>query len=83
MPALTYAQQFWSEYQSEPKVLYLDFLEAHEMTFELIEYIDEPLVNFLETQIDPKTTSVILLSDHGSQMNPILEMIKEPSYKIE
>jgi len=65
---LEYGDKFWKTYPTEKKLLWLDFLDAHEGTQEVITYLDEPLFNFfnnLERENLLEDTSILFWSDHG------------------
>ncbi len=63
-----YSKQFWEKYKNNRKFLRMAFTEGHEMTGEVIKYIDEPLYNFLNYFMDNgylKETALFLITDHG------------------
>lgn len=61
--------QFLKEYRDEKKFLYLEFTDGHEITSEVVQYVDDNLYNFfldLEKEgFFSKDTMLYLLSDHG------------------
>jgi len=68
-----YAQDFWTTYQQEKKLLYLDFIINHEESQERVKYMDEPLVQFLQTFEDRgwlEDTAILVFSDHGFHFPP-------------
>lgn len=66
---LRYGAEFLKTYKDEQKVLYLEFTDSHEMTSELVQFIDDHLVEFFEKvkelNLFEKDTVVYLFSDHG------------------
>ncbi|KRX03124.1 Alkaline-phosphatase-like, core domain [Pseudocohnilembus persalinus] len=70
--AFEYGKQFLNQYRDENKVLYLEFTDGHEITSEVVQYIDDPMYKFL-TDIEKdghlqKDTMLYLLSDHGQHL---------------
>lgn len=73
-----YGNQFWRSYQNEKKILYLDFLDAHEGTGEVVKYMDGYLHDFLsglERDSLLEDTAVMLFSDHGLHMQGIFYLM--------
>lgn len=64
---MDYAKQFWTAYKHDKKVFMINFLDMHEGTFEVINYLDKPLANFLK-EMDEHNTTVIMFSDHGPHL---------------
>ncbi len=67
-----YGRKFWESYSDQKKYLELIFQEAHEPSAELIQYLDKPLVEFLEWFEGIggfEDTLVIFMSDHGHHVN--------------
>lgn len=65
---LEYGKQFWKEYESTNKFLYLDFIDGHELTMEVIKKLDNRLPEYLDEMKEMgafKNTAVIFMSDHG------------------
>ena len=63
-----YAKDFWKKYKKNRKFSRLSFIEGHEITGEVIKYLDEPLYQFLNEFIEKgylNNTSIIIASDHG------------------
>jgi hypothetical protein len=63
-----YAKDFWEKYKINRKFSRLSFIEGHEITGEVIKYLDEPLYKFLNEFIENgylNNTSIIIASDHG------------------
>lgn len=44
---MDFGRKFLNTYNSEKKVVMLDFIDMHEGTGEVINYLDKPLANFL------------------------------------
>ena len=69
---IEYGEKFWNTYRNEPKILELGLLDGHEPSAEVVKYLDEPLVKFLEkfeSQGLLKDTTLIFYSDHGHHLN--------------
>lgn len=67
-----YGKKFWEAYSDQNKYLEMIFEEAHEPSAELIQYLDDPLVNFLtwfESIGGFEDTMVVFMSDHGHHVN--------------
>jgi len=65
---LEYTQQFWEKYNNSKKFARISFIEGHEITGEVIKYLDQPIYNFLETFMNNgyfNNTIVFVCSDHG------------------
>ncbi len=45
---MDYAKEFWRAYQSDRKVFMLSFIDMHEGTHEVINYLDKPLAKFIK-----------------------------------
>ena len=59
-------------------MLYLDFIDAHEGTTEVVKYLDVALSEFLEELASEgklENTGIIMLADHGQHMNGIYSAI--------
>ncbi|KRX07241.1 Alkaline-phosphatase-like, core domain [Pseudocohnilembus persalinus] len=67
-----YGKKFLSTYQQDPKFLFMEFTDSHEATSEVVTYMDDHIVNFLESIKNmgylEKETNIILLSDHGQHI---------------
>lgn len=64
-----YINKFWEAYPNNRKFFRTDFTDAHEVTGELIQYMDEDLRDFLQDFYDKgyfEDTFVTILSDHGA-----------------
>lgn len=55
----------------------LDFIDFHEGTGEVINYLDKPLSNFLR-EIQSTDTTVMLYADHGFHMGGLKIAIGGP-----
>lgn len=62
-----FGRNFLNTYSKERKVMWLDFIDMHEGTGEVINYLDGPMSSFLK-EIESKDTMVMLFSDHGFHM---------------
>lgn len=63
-----YAKDFWKKYKENRKFARLSFIEGHELTAEVIKYLDDPLYQFLNEFIEEgylNNSSIIIASDHG------------------
>ena len=63
-----YAKDFWKKYKENRKFARLSFIEGHELTAEVIKYLDNPLYQFLNGFIEEgylNNSSIIITSDHG------------------
>jgi hypothetical protein len=63
-----YAKDFWKKYKENRKFARLSFIEGHELTAEVIKYLDNPLYQFLNGFIEEgylNNSSIIIASDHG------------------
>lgn len=45
---IEYAEQFFDKYDDVPKFFDLSFLDQHELSGEVVGYLDVPIANFLE-----------------------------------
>lgn len=73
-----YGNQFWRTYKEEKKLLYLDFLIAHEGTGEVVKYMDDALFGFLNGLKNEnllQDTAVVLYSDHGLHMQGLFYLM--------
>jgi hypothetical protein len=63
-----YSKDFWLKYKNNRKFARLSFIEGHEITGEVIKYLDKPLYKFLNGFMKEEklnNTSIIIASDHG------------------
>ncbi|CDW87353.1 duf229 domain containing protein [Stylonychia lemnae] len=63
-----YYREFKKAYANENTVFIMNFMDMHEGTGEVIDYLDKPLSNFLK-QMEDEDTGLILFSDHGLHMS--------------
>ena len=66
-----YVSQFLEAYKNERKFFKLMASDGHEITLEVVKYIDNSLSKFLEKLLYNYTddkTAIIIMSDHGAQM---------------
>ena len=69
-----YINQFWRKYQNNRKFSTIVINDGHEGTLEAIKYTDDIIYNFLNNLFNDnllKSTSIFLMSDHGSAMASI------------
>lgn len=67
--AFDYGYEFLKTYKDDKKLLYVELTDGHEITGEVVNYVDQNLSDFLN-KIESegfleKDTIVYLLSDHG------------------
>jgi len=83
---LDYGNQFWHQYKDQKKLMYMDFIDAHEGTNEVVKYADDALYKFL-TGLQSggllEDTSVILYADHGLHMQGIFQLMQFNQVEIE
>ncbi|CDW74021.1 duf229 domain containing protein [Stylonychia lemnae] len=65
---MDYYKEFKKAYQSENTIFLMNFMETHEGTGEVIDYLDKPLAKFLK-EMEDQNTALILFSDHGLHMS--------------
>ena len=66
---LNYAKQFWEAYPDNRKIFRTHFSEAHELSGELVKYIDEDVRDFLQWFYERgylEDTFLTIMSDHGA-----------------
>lgn len=66
---MDYVKQFWAAYPENRKFFRTHFSEAHELTGELVKYMDQDLTDFLQFFKDQKymeDTIITFVSDHGA-----------------
>ena len=81
-----YGTKFWEAYPDNKKFLRLAFNDGHESTFEVLQYLDEPMYNFLNTFYEKgylKNTALIIISDHGNHMPGIYNLLFSEQYETE
>ena len=81
-----YGKKFWETYPENKKFLRLGFNDGHESTFEVLKYLDEPLVDFLEYFLNKgylKNTAIFIISDHGNHMPGIYNLFLSEQFETE
>jgi len=66
---MDYIKQFWAAYPENRKFFRTHFSEAHELTGELVQYIDRDMRDFLQFFLDQnylEDTMISFVSDHGA-----------------
>ena len=69
---LDYGNKFWRSYKDQHKVLEVGFMDGHEPSSELLQYLDRPLYNFLsdlEKDNLLNDTAIVFYADHGHHVN--------------
>ncbi|CDW77562.1 duf229 domain containing protein [Stylonychia lemnae] len=77
-----YTRQFFSAYKTENKMLFMTFMDMHEGTSEVINYLDKPLALFLK-EMEDENTAVFMFSDHGFHMGGIRKDLAGRQQEIE
>ena len=83
---IDYAKQFWNLYRDNKKFFRIHFNEGHEGTMELVNYLADPLFNFIKYFFDNNLlndTFVFILSDHGNHLPGPWVIIRPQDYVIE
>ena len=83
---LEYAYKFWDTHRDMPKVIRMDFLEAHEGSMEVIKYLDDRLEKYLvdlETNNLLDDTILLFMADHGNNMPGFVSLMDPWDWKIE
>ena len=68
--AFEYGNQFWRKYQENRKYLSINLEDGHEGSLEVLKYTDNIIYKFLNNLYNHnllKSTSIFLVSDHGTQ----------------
>ena len=81
-----YGKKFWEAYPNNKKFLRLGFNDGHESTFEVLKYLDEPMVEFLEYFLKKgylKNTAIIIISDHGNHMPGLYNLFLSEQFETE
>jgi len=81
-----YGTKFWESYPDNKKFLRLGFNDGHESTFEVLQYLDEPMYNFLNSFYEKgylNNTAIIIISDHGNHMPGIYNLFFSEQYETE
>ncbi|CDW73399.1 duf229 domain containing protein [Stylonychia lemnae] len=77
-----FGKKFMSTYKNEKKVMMLDFIDFHEGTGEVVNYLDAPLAKFLN-EIQNEDTTIMLMSDHGFHMGGLKIAVAGYEYTTE
>ena len=83
---MEYTKQFWNLYPDNKKFFRIHFNEGHEGTMELINYLTDPLFEFVKYFFDNKLlddTFMFIVSDHGNHMVGPWAVIRPNDYLIE
>ena len=81
-----YILKFLEAYKTNRKFFRIQFIDAHEGTMEVVKYLDEPLLNFLQniiTNYFDEKTGIFITSDHGENMISIHDMLLSQDFKYE
>jgi hypothetical protein len=81
-----YGKKFWKAYNDQPKMLRIAFQDAHEGTGEVVKYLDDKLVDFLEmieSEGSLKETTIIIQADHGVNMPGLYTFFDSGDFWIE
>ena len=68
---IDYAQQFFETYKDQNKFYRMMFSDAHEGSMEVVKYLDDPIVGFLEFLENNghlENSILMIMSDHGTSM---------------
>ena len=83
---IDYTKQFWDLYPDNKKFFRVHFNEGHEGTMELVNYLADPLFEFVKYFFDNKLledTFMFIVSDHGNHMVGPWAVIRPNDYLIE
>ena len=83
---IDYTKQFWDLYPDNKKFFRIHFNEGHEGTMELVNYLADPLFEFVKYFFDNKLlddTFMFIVSDHGNHMVGPWAVIRPNDYLIE
>ncbi len=83
---IDYAKQFFTTYKDERKFYRMMFNDAHEGTYEVIKYMDEPVldfVKFLKREGHLEDSVLMFMSDHGNSMFGPVYLLQPPDYRKE
>jgi len=81
-----YSKHFWEAYQDSAKFIRLAFQDAHEGTGEVVKYMDDKIVGFLEFLEQKKAlenTVIVFHSDHGLNMPGFYTLVDAEDFFIE
>ena len=84
--AFDYVSQFLEAYKNERKFFKIMLGDAHELTMEVVKFIDNKLAPFLEDIINNYSddkTAIILMSDHGAQFPGPYDILFHKEKKME
>ena len=83
---MEYTKQFWNLYPDNKKFFRIHFNEGHEGTMELINYLADPIFEFVKYFFENKLlddTFMFIVSDHGNHMVGPWAVIRPNDYLIE
>ena len=80
--AMDYTREFWRAYNNDRKVFFVNFLDMHEGTHEVISYLDKPLANFIQ-EFKADNTTILVFADHGPHTGGILQYLGGPQFETE
>ena len=83
---IDYAKQFWNLYPDNKKFFRIHFNEGHEATMELVNYMADPLFDFIKYFFDNNLlndTFIFILSDHGNHLPGPWAIIRPQDFVIE
>ena len=83
---IEYTKQFWEKYPDNKKFFRIHFNEGHEATMELVNYMADPLFDFVKYFFDNhllNDTFIFILSDHGNHLPGPWTIIRPQDYVIE
>lgn len=81
-----YGKKFWEAYKDNKKFLRLVFNDGDESTFEVTQYLDEPLYEFLNEFYNKRylnDTSLLILSDQGNHIPGIYNLLASEDCELE
>jgi hypothetical protein len=83
---LEYGYKFWETYSDMPKMLRMQFIDAHEGSLNVVRYLDDKLEKYL-TDMENKgmldDTVILFMADHGNNMPGFVSMMNTQDYNIE
>ena len=83
---IEYTKQFWELYPDNKKFFRIHFNEGHEATMELVNYLADPLFDFVKYFFDNhllNDTFIMILSDHGNHLPGPWAIIRPQDFVIE
>jgi hypothetical protein len=84
--AMEYTKLFWEAYKDSKKFFRIHINEGHEITMELISYLENDFAEFIKYFFDNNLlndTAIFFISDHGNHFFNIWRLINNPEYKGE